>query len=126
MGQTNSTLQDYDPRQYRNDVELELSPLAYADCGNYTAESMPLAELAALPQQEQMRFSDAITRRYALNAKFLQMQEQCFHQYSFEYLAQHANEASIGNMAFIAHWNPVGFWQRQYEALLAELRKPVE
>ena len=73
-------------------------------------------------QKEQMKFSDAITRRYARNVPFLAQQRTRFESIDWSRLSDitRLNETSIGNAAFVAHWNPEDvFWQEVYKALLS-------
>lgn len=66
MGATSSTLPpDYNPDDYAAAETLDLQPFNYPNYGNYTLETVPLAELAARPIAEQAKFSDAICRKYA-------------------------------------------------------------
>lgn len=119
MGQNNSLI-DYDPMDYAHDQELDLNPMNYPNFGNYTLEQMPLDQLAKLSQQEQMRFSDAITRRYALNPTFKAQQS------GFKITPQiipQLNETSVGNMAFMAYHNPNSEWSTNYNQLIALLKK---
>jgi len=124
MGQTQSNLPDYNPEDFRNDEDLNLIPFAYPNGGNYTLEQCPLRELAAKSMQEQMRFSDAITRKYALNAKFHEIQrDSCsgVSAMSAQNILNKFNETSIGNMAFMAHHNPNSVWSQVYEDVIAKL-----
>ena len=110
-----SGLSDYDPDQYAADTQLDLNPMNYANMGNDTWESVPLAQLARRPQREQMRFADAIARRYAKNPAFLQRQ---LAQLQLPLRSDGWNETSLGNLAFIAYHNPNTVWEQIYQQAL--------
>lgn len=124
MGQSASTLPDYAPEAFRDDTVLDLNPFNYANGGNYTLEECPLEELAAKPMKEQMRFSDAITRRYALNASFRDRQKESYlliHAMGKDDILERLNETSIGNMAFMAYHNPNSLWSTTYDRVIRQL-----
>ena len=121
MGQ-GASLVDYDPRDGRAAQELQLQLSAYPNRGLYADKELSLSELTQLPQAEQMRFSDAVTRRYALNPRFRRLQEAALRRQSVAALALRTTATGLGNIAFLAHWNPNSFWTRHYQELLAELR----
>ena len=124
MGQSPSTLPDYEPEAFRNDTVLDLNPFNYANGGNYTLEKCPLEELAAKPMEEQMRFSDAITRRYALNASFRDRQKDAYiliNAMGKDEMLECVNETSIGNIAFMAHYNPNSLWSTTYDHVIGQL-----
>ena len=75
MGTSNTKLEDYNPRDYKDDTELDLNPGNYPNFGNYHWDRRPLKEIIQLNLEDQMKLSDAITRRYALNPKFIAMQQ---------------------------------------------------
>lgn len=116
-------LPDYCPEDAEFDTDLVLDPSAYYNYGNYwdVTKRIPLLEIARMSQKEQMKFSDAIVRRYARNATFLSQQRiqlQSIDWSSFA-IAGMLNETSIGNAAFVAHWNPEdSFWQEHYKAIV--------
>lgn len=109
MGNFNSDfvkLKNYDPNDYKNDTELDLNSAHYANFGNYTFERMALKDLIELPLQDQMRFSDAICRRYALNPLFKNQQYEFWKMYKSTITVTQLNETSIGNAAAMKYYNP--------------------
>lgn len=117
MGAAASTLPDYDPSQHCDETDLCLHPMFYPNGGNYTLQTCPIGKLARMTQEEQMRFSDAITRRYAKNPIFLEKQRGLR-----DYATISINETAVGNGAFIAHHNPEGYWQDEYRAMITALK----
>ena len=116
MGNNNGKLPDYDPNTYKDDQTLDLNPGNYANFGNYHWDTRPLKEIVKLPLEDQMKLSDAICRKYALNSKFLALQEQSLDLETID--ITQCNQTSIGNMAFIAHHNPGSTSARYYERLV--------
>jgi hypothetical protein len=56
-----------------------------------------------------------------MNPIFLQLQKRASLEVDWnqEGARSRLNETSIGNVAFIAHWNPESaFWQQQYQTIL--------
>lgn len=124
MGNSTS-LPDYDPRDAQNTIDLMLKRSSYPNHAQYTFEHMQLDELARCSQEEQMRFSDAVCRRYAMNPIFLQLQKRASLLVDWEQpeARYQLNENALGNLAFIAHWNPKSvFWQKQYQTALGLAR----
>ena len=68
-----------------------------------------------------MRFSDAITRRYALNPIFIELQAPLC-DVPLPIAMEKLNETSIGNMAFMAFHHPDSVWSEHYERMIAALR----
>ena len=99
-------LEHYDPNNYINDIHLDLNPENYPNFGNYTFERMPLNDLIALLLEEQMRFSDAICRKYALNDIFKNQQLQFWETSKYNVRDNDLDETSIGNVAFMKFYNP--------------------
>ncbi len=124
MGADQSSLVDYDPNDYIHDTVLDMNPMQYPNFGNYTLQRMPLKDLIDKPILEQMRFSDAITRRYAKNPIFIK--QQFSRQLDYENLGNGCNETSIGNMAFMKYHNPDNqVIQEQYDKMAHALRNYV-
>ena len=113
MGNSQSgELIDYNPQDYK-DVpkdELELYPFMYPNMGVYHME-VPVEMIAKLPLEEQMKYSDAICRRYALNPHFLKTQDKgiddLLSKSDEEFLVykQQFNDCGIGDMAYMAHYH---------------------
>jgi hypothetical protein len=103
------TLVDYDPNKYKDDTDLELRPWKYANFGLYQSladlQAMDLKDLARMPIAEQAKYSDAISRRYAKNQKFLDLQIA-----DVDAKSTVQNVGSIGNLAVIALHNPGSEW----------------
>jgi hypothetical protein len=117
MGNSFSThLPNYNPNDYKNDKDLDLNPANYPNFGNYTLKRMPLKDLITLPLEEQMQFSDAICRRYALNPIFKTQQMQYWDMFKYGSSHSDLNETSVGNMAFMKYCNPNdSFYVKMYD-----------
>lgn len=142
MGAVLSTLDlpDYDPHDYRDETELNLDSITYPSLGKYTSDEPSIHELVRMTQEEHMELSDAITRRYALNPLFLEIQKKVHlnHEHEldllskemFRKLAKHGtivhDGTDIGNIAFVAFHNPEGFFQNVYEARMDRIRDACE
>lgn len=114
-------LPDYDPNDYIDDTELNLNPATYPKFGNYTFQKMNIKKLANKSQEFQMKFSDAITRRYAKNQIFLDQMRQ--HPIASFINDIEINETVIGNTVFMAYHNPNNeFFQSEYQILLTYCR----
>ena len=117
-----NTLIDYNPEDYKNDGILELNPGAYPNLGNYFFHIMEghncsPQEVCKLPQLEQMKFGDAITRRYAKNNIFLSKMKKSSENYKLK--KENINVTAIGNFAFIAYHNPYyDFFTIRYRQIL--------
>lgn len=114
---SNTPLKDYNPDDCSADAELDLNPFNYPQAGNYKYnEHMSVKEVANLPIEEQLKFSDAICRRYAKNPLFLTNQKD---GYTITTSMDGLNTTSIGNMAMMKVSNPADeFWAESYEQLI--------
>lgn len=105
--------EDYDPNDNINETEFNLNPMLYPNFGNYfnlnkiNTIDDDITNIAKLTIEEQMKYSDAITRRYAKNPIFID------DQYPKNILAEiksankkQFNTTSIGNLAFMSYHNP--------------------
>jgi len=111
----------YDPNDFVNDKQLDLNPANYAKCGLYLPfeayDNISVAELAQHSQEEQMKYADAISRRYAKNPIFLLMQERSTRQVQ---RLSDGNTCGLGNLALLAYHNPGTIYSDLYERLMAE------
>jgi len=126
MKNRSKNLRNYDPNDYKDEKNLNLNPLSYPNCGCYHNDKRPLKQIIELNLEEQMNLSDAITRKYALNEIFLE------HQISFlqmqlqkgELDVFNFNATSIGNLAFIKHYNPNNLIiDSYYQRTIDEIRR---
>jgi hypothetical protein len=116
------SLPDYDPREHKGEGMLQLKRDTYPNQGLYTVEPITVDAMVQLDQQEQMRYSDAVTRRYALHSAFRLGQQRNIRAQTREALLLRATPTSIGNMACMAHWNPNSFWDKTYRELINDLK----
>lgn len=113
MGNNNSHIDDslpnYDPNDEINtpENELNLSPFTYINFGLYHS-SLKLDQfypkIVLFKIEDQAMYSDAITRRYALNPHFIRNREKEL-DVPVDKFSKHANATSIGNLAFITIHN---------------------
>lgn len=111
---------DYNPKEFIHDTELDLNPFNYVNFGNYTFESCPLEQFARRSMVEQMKFSDAITRRYALNPLFLERHKNLMIEKNIDIsiIVKNCNAYALGNSAFIAFHNPGSWFEEEYQIFL--------
>ena len=103
-------LNDYDPHNYIDTPEddLDLNPLNYPNYGLYVSSCELEAvrkDIVTMNIEEQATYSDAITRRYALNPHFIKMQLR-LNAIAKDIDKMPRNTTSIGNAAFMALYNP--------------------
>ena len=122
---------NYDPRDYVNipEGELDLHPFSYPNFGLYR----PFSDLEThktaileMPLEEQAKYSDAITRRYALNPHFKRLQLQRINiSTDIDKNAENSvNVTSIGNTAFMALFNPLEpEWKAHYNVTIELAKK---
>lgn len=135
MGASESSLlPDYDPRDHRDETDLQLNSTTYPNLGNYTLVEPTVDRLVDGSQEEHMQYSDAVCRRYALNPIFLQDQQSrreirlsetglsAREDYMKSIEEGKLGATGIGNIAFVAHHNPTGFWADDYRALVDALQ----
>ena len=105
------TLIDYHPDNHSGDLEFVLNPMSYPNLGIYQNDEIMLEELIELPLKYQIKFSDAIHRRYAKNKiyheKLLGKEESL--------TGEEITEISVGNIAVLAFYNPESIWTEKYE-----------
>jgi len=115
---------DYDPHKYKFTRELSLHPIFYNNGGlyyNIEEYEKVFPDIIWWSIAEQIKYSDAITRRYCLNPLFLQNQNAFFDDDMNKYL--NANAVSIGNLACAAYYNGVGSkYYDHYNRVLAFLK----
>lgn len=121
-------LVDYDPRHYEHvlEDELNLDPLSYPGCGLYTPYELLASEstksaILKMTLEEQASFSDAITRRYALNPHFkrLQLRRINISTDIDKNFLNDTNVTSIGNIAFMVMHNPLEpEWKEHYDLVI--------
>lgn len=119
MGATNGKLEDYDPLNYKDETVLDLNPAHYPNFGNYHWDRRPLKEITKLSLEEQMKLSDAITRKYALNPKFINMQQASLNPNDIN--LDDINQTSVGNVAFMVYHHPETVCSQFYEKLLEKI-----
>ena len=112
MGNSQSgELIDYNPQDYKDvpEDELELSPFMYPNMGVYYLEEVLMEMIAKLPLEEQMKYSDAICRRYALNPHFIKIQDKGIYDLlsksdaEFLFCKSRIGYCDIGGMAYMAY-----------------------
>lgn len=116
---------DYDPNNEINKLsnDLNLSPSSYPNYGLYhdyddLINSYP--QIIYWDIEKQIKYSDAITRRYCLNKKFLFIQRDLL---TNDYKTK-SNCTSIGNIAIICFYN--GFdseWGKLYIKSINSLKE---
>jgi len=99
-------LPNYDPRDEINTPEnkLKLIPFIYTNSGlyhDYDTLARIYPEIIFFTIEEQANYSDAITRRYALNQHFVNRMSGGLNM-TIEEFADKANTTAIGNIAFMA------------------------
>jgi len=114
------SLIDYDPNDYITDTVLELCPFTYPNCGLYQYKEPSLNEMVKLTLEEQMAYSDAITRRYAKNPTFLK--HMAGHTEDREY--DDINYCTFGNIAFMVYHNPENEkWKLYYDRVVNYIKQ---
>ena len=111
------TLIDYDPENHSEDLEFVLNPESYPNLGIYDNENITPENLIDLPIHEQIKYSDAIHRRYAKNKIY---QEKILKEEILisEEDANKINEITVGNTAVLVFYNPEEkVWKDRYENL---------
>jgi len=112
MGQRNSNiLKDYNPKKTKyileQDLKLELSN--YPKFGSYhdleTIESI-FPKIILWSIENQMIYSNAITRKYALNQVFLNALKINLESSIDDFISK-INATTIGNLAFITYYNGI-------------------
>ena len=109
------TLENYNPEDYKDHKYLELTRSTYPNRGIYPNDGISLKKLIELPLEEQLKYSDAICRKYALNPIFLKLMKDQIENSKFERKVEDLNEVGIGNAAFIKKYNENNsFWCKHY------------
>jgi len=138
MGNTNNSLPNigcnngdilpnYNPEDEINTPknELNLLPFMYPNNGlyhNYDTLLQLWPKIISLTIEEQANYSDAITRRYALNEHFIDAMSISLSR-SDEEFAKNANTTGIGNLAFVAiHQGPNSKWGIRYTEVINYLK----
>jgi hypothetical protein len=124
MGQKPSRPPLYDPLEFQNCKKLQLKAESYPNYARYILDYVPARIMAQCSIEDQMRFCDAITRRYALNGQFKAIQQGRLMRVDLEAVLPRLTATSIGNMACMAHYNPdpEGFWWQKYTEIIDKLR----
>lgn len=110
MGQRNSnTLKNYDPKDYKLEENINLNLLSYPNEGLYHPKEVlddiyPKIVLWSI--ERQMEYSDAVTRKYALNQFYLDKLKIQL-DVPLDRLAKIGNASMIGNLAFITYHNGI-------------------
>lgn len=115
-----NNLPDYNPEDYKNDQELDLNPTNYVNYGNYYKSFPPFDKISRMNKSRQMKFSDAITRRYALNPKFIELQAPRTNPKDID--MSRLNATSLGNMAFMSHHHPGSVFDQFYKEVMRRCR----
>lgn len=102
-------LKKYDPHDEINTPfdKLDTMPWNYPNGGLYhSMETLKniYPDIIDYSIEEQMKYSDAITLRYALNKHFINSQLKSFNT-NIEILAKNCNTTALGNLACIAFYN---------------------
>ena len=115
-----ASLIDYDPNDYITDTVLELCPFTYPSCGMYHHKEPSLDEMVELTLEEQMVYSDAVTRRYAKNPIFLELSDDCIEDKEYRGL----NSCALGNIAFMVYHNPGNEkWKLYYDRVVDHIKQ---
>ncbi len=118
---------NYDPQDFKDDSDLLLEKSAYPNWGNYAFLRPTLERVIQYTQGDQMRFSDAITRKYALNERFREAMQPGHLRMTREEMLKRTvdrcNQTTVGNIAFMAHYDPEGFFGDFYRSLIRKLKK---
>lgn len=102
-----SLLPTFNPKDEINTEEkkLNLIPYMYINFGLYHSSEVlkdVFPKIVILPIEDQMKFADAITHRYALNKYFLNRQNL---DIPVEKLVKNINTTMIGNLACLTYYN---------------------
>lgn len=136
MGNSNNSLSDvicnedkvlhnYDPKDEINtpENELNLMPFTYVNNGlyhDYDTLLQVYPEIISFTIDEQANYSDAITRRYALNPHFIAKMEISLNRSIKEFTP---NTTAIGNLAFVAiHQGLDSKWGIRYIEVINHLK----
>lgn len=130
-GSSDQILENYNPHDWINTPKnkLVLAPFSYPKCGCYTTHEEELNVYPAIINfsiEEQMKYSDAISRRYALNPHFLKIQKDggSFDvERTINHIKNQKASSSIGNIAFLAYHNGINSdWGEFYTKVLNSLK----
>lgn len=104
---SDSTLPIFDPKDEINTKEnkLNLVPSTYINFGLYHSSEVlndVFPKIVIWPIENQMKFADAITHRYALNEHFLNKQNLSI---PIEEFVKNINATTVGNLACITYYN---------------------
>lgn len=80
------------------------------------AKPIDSRRIAILPIQEQLKYADAICRKYAKNPIFLAEQMKIIQEISEKFTLD--NETSVGNLAMVAHHNPGTMWEKTHAVMV--------
>ena len=117
---------DYDANKEINTLfdDLNLSPSSYPNYGLYHSYDNLINSYPKIIYWEierQIRYSDAITRRYCLNKNFLFMQKGFI---TTKISIEKSNTTSIGNLACMAHYNGLNSdWYQLYTKTIDSLKQ---
>jgi hypothetical protein len=120
---------NYDPNDESNksSIALNLSPSSYSNNGLYHKYDHLInvyPEIINWDIEEQIKYSDAITRRYCLNKNFLLMQGNLLTM-QLNHITK-SNTTAIGNIACIAFYNKQNSdWNECYIKIINHLKQRV-
>ena len=119
--------ESYNPRDHTDTPAeaLDLNPMSYPNIGLYhSTDHLQFVYPAILhyPIETQMQYADAITRRYALNPHFLELQRKGM-SISVHQLRLSCNSTTVGNMACMAYYNGLDSeWGQYYCKMIEQLK----
>ena len=120
--------EEYDPYDYKDipKEDLYLSPADYPSGGLYYPLHLLMnlyPDIIYKDQRDQMKYVDAITKRYCLNPHFRSLQLEHLKNVPDIIVINRANATSIANLAFMAyHENPKGPYDKIYQERMALLK----